>query len=282
LNIRHEFKDRTQAAPQSLSIALGSFGTVYALVCILAGPSKYKNKCIYICIYIYILLSFLASSFSLLTFVLSNSIQFSFITLFLYFIVSNYPKYIRKDPPSFLFDAISPGNGRRIAGFLLWIHVAVSFAINSQALCSSIDRIKFHRITIFSLHKYHRLRWATLTFFVSVTSFLIANAVPFFKDLVSLIGALTSVPLTLLLPAIYYRQIRGLPLCCWNMRTSTNTHRNGVGSSAGNSSSLRQQNDIWSFLLVAFSIIFLIFGVVGSLSSIEIDWSHHGPPFACH
>ena len=169
------------------------------------------------------------------------------------------------DPPSFLFDAISPGNGRRIAGFLLWIHVAVSFAINSQALCSSIDRIKFHQIKLFSLNKYHRIRWAVLTFFVSISSFFIANAVPFFKDLVSLIGALTSVPLTLLLPAVYLRKIKGLPLCCWSF-----------------SSSLRQQEDMWSFLLVVFSVVFLICGVTGSLSSIEIDWANHGPPFACH
>lgn len=169
------------------------------------------------------------------------------------------------DPPSFLFDAVSPGSGRRIAGFLLWVHVAVSFAINSQALCSSIDRIKFHRITLFSLHKYHRLRWAILTLIVSLSSFLIANAVPFFKDLVSLIGALTSVPLTLLLPAIYYRKSRGLPLCCWSF-----------------SSTLRRREDIFSFLLVVFSVVFLVCGVVGSISSIGIDWSHHGPPFACH
>ena len=80
-----------------------------------------------------------------------------------------------------------------------------------------------------------------------------------------MIGALTSIPLTLLLPAIYHRKIRGLPVCCWSMNAS-----------------FRQQEDIWSFLLVVFSIIFLICGVIGSLSSIEIDWSHHGPPFACH
>ena len=164
-----------------------------------------------------------------------------------------------------LFDAVSVGRGRRIAGFLLWIHVAVSYAINSQALCSSIDRIKFHRITIFSLHKHHRLRWAILTFMISLSSFLIANAVPFFRDLVSLIGALTSVPLTLLLPAVYHRKIKGLPLCCWSF-----------------TSFLRRQEDIWSFLLISFSIIFLICGVVGSIRSIALDWSNHGAPFSCY
>mmetsp|Transcript_16335 Transcript_16335/g.24540 ORF Transcript_16335/g.24540 Transcript_16335/m.24540 type:complete len:567 (-) Transcript_16335:244-1944(-) len=202
LNIRHEFKDRREA-PRSLGIALTSFGAIYIIVCILAGP----------------------------------------------------------DPPSLLFDAISSGVQRRLAGLLLWIHVAVSYAINSQALCSSLDRLQFHRVTVGRLHERHKIRWAVLTFLVSISSYFIANAVPFFKDLVSLIGALTSVPLTLLLPALYYRKVKGLPLCGW------------VSSGDENFASLS---------LIIFSLTFLIVGLVGSISSIELDWLNHGAPFACH
>lgn len=85
-------------------------------------------------------------------------------------------------PPSFLFDAIPAGSGRRFAGLLLWIHVAVSYAINSQALCSSLDRMMAH--SAFgkgALAKRHRIRWFILTTCVAVTSYLVANAVPFFK-----------------------------------------------------------------------------------------------------
>ena len=203
LNIRHEFKDRKKS-PNSLAIALVAFGTVYLMVCVLAGP----------------------------------------------------------DPPSLLFDAIASGVQRQIAGFLLWVHVAVSFAINSQALCSSLDRLRFHRVTIFGLGDNHRARWAVLTFLVAVSSYFIANAVPFFKDLVALIGALTSVPLTLLLPALYHRKVIDVPLF-W------------LGSS-------RSWSDVFSLLLVVFSVIFLVCGVIGSLSSIGMDWANHGPPFACH
>ena len=163
------------------------------------------------------------------------------------------------DPPSLLFDAIGPGSNRRIAGFLLWVHVAVSYAINSQALCSSIDRLCFHRFSLFGLNTKHRFRWALLTLLVSISSYFVANAVPFFKDLVALIGAMTSVPLTLLLPAIFHRKIMRVPLF-----------------------KLGSMHDIFSFLLVVFSVLFLFFGVIGSLSSIQMDWAHHGPPFACH
>jgi len=87
-------------------------------------------------------------------------------------------------PPSFLFDAIPSGVGRQIAGFLLWIHVAVSYAINSQALCSSLDRMVVHLkhvLKIGILERRHRLRWGILTFSVAVASYLVANAIPFFK-----------------------------------------------------------------------------------------------------
>lgn len=54
------------------------------------------------------------------------------------------------DPPDFLFDAIPMGHMKRIGGFFLWIHLVVSYAINSQALCSSMDRLffrKWHRVS---------------------------------------------------------------------------------------------------------------------------------------
>lgn len=85
-------------------------------------------------------------------------------------------------PPSFLFDAIPIGTGRRMAGFLLWVHVAVSYAINSQALCSSLDRMMAH--SAFGkgvLAERHRTRWFILTASVATTSFFVANSVPFFK-----------------------------------------------------------------------------------------------------
>jgi amino acid permease len=96
------------------------------------------------------------------------------------------------DPPSFLFDSIPEGWSRRIAGLLLWFHVAVSYAINSQALCGSLDRY----ITSSASNHYRFMgcginpakRWLLLTLVVTVSSFLVANAIPFFKDLVGLVS----------------------------------------------------------------------------------------------
>ena len=190
------------------------------------------------------------------------------------------------NPPGFLFDAIPAGPGRQWAGLFLWIHVSVSFAINSQAFCSSLDRIYFYSVGRWNLKERHRLRWGMLTCGTTLGSLFIANAVPFFKDLVALIGALTSVPLTLLLPALYHRKIRGLDLfgCCFGSSTSRMNYTNMTNvDTMGLTSSVWQKIcDRLSFGLVVFSLGFLGCGLVGSLYSITMDWSDQREPFACH
>ena len=83
------------------------------------------------------------------------------------------------NPPSFLFDAIPYGMQRRIGGLLLWIHVAVSYAINSQAFCSSVERVAGHHLGQVLVGA--RLRWTALTGCVAVASYVVANSIPFFK-----------------------------------------------------------------------------------------------------
>ena len=161
------------------------------------------------------------------------------------------------DPPSFLFDSIPEGWGRKIAGLLLWFHVAVSYAINSQALCASLD----HMLPTFdNTRSSPAVRWFGITFVVSLSSYLVSNAIPFFKDLVALIGALTSVPLSLTLPAILYRKVRSIALLLPD-RSCLSTD---------------------SYLLLVYSFVFLVIGLAGALSEIEEDWLSQGRPFACH
>ena len=81
------------------------------------------------------------------------------------------------NPPSFLFDAVPTGIQRRIAGALLWVHVAVSYAINSQAFCSSVERVIGQRRLLCG----PRFRWTFLSGIVVVASFVVANSIPFFK-----------------------------------------------------------------------------------------------------
>lgn len=144
-----------------------------------------------------------------------------------------------------------------MAGFLLWGHVAVSYAINSQALCSSLDRLGLQHVP--GLSDKPKRRWIILTFAMTLFSYLVSNAIPFFKDLVALIGALTSVPLSLTIPLLLHRKAKRLALFCLDKVES------------------------WpSYTSLLYSLVFLVIGLVGSLSSIERDWRLHGRPFSCH
>lgn len=157
------------------------------------------------------------------------------------------------NPPGFLFDAIPRGSlSRRFSGLLLWIHVAISYAINSQAICSSLDQ---NLKCIQGLRP--QWRWLALTATLAVSSYIVANAVPFFKDLVALIGALTSVPLAILIPVLLHRHYHNYSI--W----------------------LPTRDSLTSYGLVVFGVFFLVTGLVGALGAIELDWQGHGMPFSC-
>lgn len=164
------------------------------------------------------------------------------------------------NPPSFLFDAIPKGSyNRHVAGVLLWIHVVVSYAINSQAICSSMDRLLWKKYIPTRWRDCKAaVRWFWLTLGMALSSYCVANAIPFFKDLVSLIGALTAVPLTLMLPALLWRRHLQVPLF-----------------------GFIPQSCLASSGLFYFSLIFMVLALLGCLYEIGQDWSHHGAPFAC-
>jgi hypothetical protein len=121
-----------------------------------------------------------------------------------------------------------------------------------------MDRLYAHRWSCCNLQHHSKWRWTILTMCMTISSYLVANAVPFFKDLVALIGALTSVPLTLILPAIFHRKVIEVPL--WKPT----------------------RYSLASYALLVFSLAFLTLGLTGSLGSIELDWTNHGPPFSCY
>jgi hypothetical protein len=185
--------------------------------------------------------------------VLSLSIAlFTFVTAYITVSVLAGPR-----PPKFLLDAIPNDTlAQRFSGLFLWIHVAVSYAINSQALCSSLDRLLLIG-TIGVVHIPFRRRWILLTLGTCTTSFVIANAIPFFQDLTSLIGALTTIPLSLFLPAVLYRKFCNVSLCY----PST--------SSWG------------SYVLMMLSGVFVLCGLIAAISSIQADWANQKAPFSC-
>ena len=190
------------------------------------------------------------------------------------------------NPPAFLFDAIQGYWNRRIAGLLLWGHVVVSYAINSQAICSSMDRLFWHDLwrsgsctAGMTPERQATWRWMTLTALMAVTAYTVANAIPFFQDLVALIGAVTVVPLTLLLPALYWRKELQVPLWWHSWSTGWSWPWSKRDSVQSSSSSKR---DGLSYALVMYSIVFMVTATAGVVDSISQDWSSRGTkPFEC-
>ena len=128
---------------------------------------------------------------------------------------------------------------RRVAGMLMWIQVAIGYAINSQALSlACVNLFGFSNKSVQKsvgaigtdaealslqrdsrnrrssdcgafLFSPSRLAWLCASSFLLLLAFLFAVGVPFFLDMVQLIGALTSVPLALFIPApLFFRASR--------------------------------------------------------------------------
>ncbi|KAL7577179.1 hypothetical protein ACA910_003514 [Epithemia clementina (nom. ined.)] len=111
------------------------------------------------------------------------------------------------------------------------------------------------------------VRWMSVTVALGVTAYTVANAIPFFQDLVALIGAVTVVPLTLLLLALYWRkEIASSPVDRIGLVETQCQRRLAV---------VRLD---W----IVFSLLFMVTATVGVLNSISQDWENHGGrPFEC-
>ena len=102
-------------------------------------------------------------------------------------------------------------------------------------------------------------RWLLVTTLFLAFGFTVANAIPFFSDFQSLLGALTGAPIVFGWPALFY--VRGCQLngkrIAWPDRVCC-----GV-------------------FLCVFLPVFTSLGTVNAIQSILRDWSSNGLPFAC-
>mmetsp|Transcript_6087 Transcript_6087/g.9029 ORF Transcript_6087/g.9029 Transcript_6087/m.9029 type:complete len:487 (-) Transcript_6087:34-1494(-) len=210
------------------------------------------------------------------------------------------------DPPAFLLDVFLTSDGRartgftsRCCGFLLFAHVAVSFAINQQALAATVISRFFHipvnnQSTLQKCYRHagtHRI-WFFVTFFITLCAWLVANAIPFFQDLVALIGALTATPLSFAFPMLLY----SLASKFYSDRMSDNStiftpihdqvpdELPGVSPTAIHQDSpvaLKKPTLVVKIILYGFTFIVLIVGTVGAIASVVSHWEHIKRPFQC-
>ncbi|GMI31690.1 hypothetical protein TeGR_g3143 [Tetraparma gracilis] len=139
-------------------------------------------------------------------------------------------------PPPLLMDAVTSPAGKVVAGIALVVHIAVSFTINSQALTSLVRDISGYAG-----------RWGYLSLCMCAVVFCVTLAIPFFADLTSLIGSLTMVPLTILLPMALHRNVTGW--LEW---------------------SAKEKN--FGYCVFSLSVVAMVAGVATTVAKIGLDW----------
>jgi len=150
----------------------------------------------------------------------------------------------------------------------LLLHVGVSFSINSQALVRGLVE-----------HEVAGGRWWVVNALVATGILLITIIIPFFASLTSLIGALTSIPLTLTLPIIFgasteeHRSRWG-----WTRNKERPTAEEGVNGRVPhpNPALAHTTHHRWrlrlDILLVYVCGLLTILGTVASIWKIVIEW----------
>ena len=167
--------------------------------------------------------------------------------------------------PGFLPDILSEGPAKIAADVLLLLHIIIAYVVVSQPL-----HVWFHS-KIFPKTLYQdtfsgQLHWFLICFGFVAFSWLIANLIPFFAEVQSLIGSLFGAPIMFGWPALFY------VLSC----------RQGVNSWKETISHMGWMRAVLCGLfLFVFLPLFLILGTGGAIWSIVESIQDSPSPFSC-
>ena len=84
---------------------------------------------------------------------------------------------------------------------LLFVHVAIAFIIKNVALSQYMQRKLF--TSHVAMTRWRRITYAACALVLLALCWLVANAIPLFADMLSLIGALLCGPITFIFPSIF-------------------------------------------------------------------------------
>jgi len=192
------------------------------------------------------------------------------VMLFVYVFVMVVTYHFKgQDTPDALSYVFENGVKKRIANIFLALHVLVSYTLMQQVVsrqCHVIYARYFLRhssiVNHISPSSKHfassTIQWFVLTITFVVLAFIMANLVPFFQELVSLIGSLTLAPICYILPCLYY-------LKCATMR--------------GFKLAIHEQITIWGLIL--FGLLLLTAGTYSNVKNIFDTWKNNKQPFSC-
>mmetsp|Transcript_74920 Transcript_74920/g.173705 ORF Transcript_74920/g.173705 Transcript_74920/m.173705 type:complete len:488 (-) Transcript_74920:8-1471(-) len=160
-----------------------------------------------------------------------------------------------------LGDNIPFGVTFRMAALCLLLHMLVTYLIKSVVVCRFFQSL-WQPSSLNDTTLYGWMAWAWTVGLTMAATWLVSQLVPFFTDLVDLIGAtLTPLNCCFIPIAMYARWLR-------DFGTETDT----VGPF-----------ELTAIVLeVVLGLVLVIFGTYFSVSTILNKWSAYGLPFACH
>ncbi|CAE6963627.1 AAP4 [Symbiodinium natans] len=125
--------------------------------------------------------------------------------VFLYLLVACWGYHFAGDKAEgYFLDNLPDGEPYRWASILLFLHVAIAFLVKNVVISRALHmRLSPSRVDV-GFREPGGIRaqaeFAACVVFVFITGTLIANSIPFFSDLLALIGSLLSGPISFLLP----------------------------------------------------------------------------------
>ena len=146
----------------------------------------------------------------------------------------------------------------RIASALLCFHVMVSYLILGNVLARMLH-LKVSPKHVNDLGWRGKLEWFGCTSSILVVSVIVANAIPFFDLLTSLMGGLMITPLCLILPMIFYIKTRFMV-----------EHK------------IKWWEWIIYIVIICFGVLVLVVSTIENFRQIISSAATFGMPFACH
>lgn len=155
-------------------------------------------------------------------------------------------------------DSIPFGYAFRLGALCLLTHMLITYLIKAIVLCRQLHR-RWDRLEALESSSKSWLTYNVIAVAVVTASWLLSQIVPFFSDLVDLIGASLTPLLMWMVPILLY--------CYSNLQTGTRMHTLEM---------------IVVTLELILSASLMIVGTYASLTSIKRHWDTYGGPFSCH
>ena len=160
----------------------------------------------------------------------------------------------------FLPDSLNDGAAKTLIAVLLAVHTIVAYVVCLQPLHRVFHENAFPQSSQATGGARVALGWAAVVAGQLCFGFVFANAVPFFGDLQSLIGAMTGAPIVFGWPPLLYL------LAC---------------RARGTPASACDRIVCVALFLCVLLPLFSVLGTITSVQSIVDDWGNQTGPFTC-